>query len=112
VSGVTVLTDPKACPACNGTCRTMHPGWEEFWRVHATDETGRDVHEHAREWFGVGGVAPLPPEEIVCETCNGRGRVGTERPLDDVVKNVYDLLHLHERRISALEERLKITNQP
>jgi hypothetical protein len=86
-----------------------HPLWEQFWRDYhnlpAEDRDGR-IGKMTRAWFREHDHPAPPPEEIVCPECAGNGHTGTERPLDDVVQNLYDLIERQDSRIQALEEQL------
>lgn len=103
MSGVTVLMHLKPCGRCNGAGLVIHPRWEEFWRDRAARTPG--TNDPVAYFRTLGFDAP-PSEEIVCPACAGNGHTGTERPLDDVIQNLYDLIERQDSRIQALEEQL------
>jgi hypothetical protein len=109
MSGVTVTVGRRMCPTCAGSRMVNHPLWEQFWRDYhnlpAEDRDGR-IGKMTRAWFREHDHPAPPPEEIVCPECAGNGHTGTERPLDDVVQNLYDLIERQDSRIQALEEQL------
>jgi len=106
VSGVTVTVGRQPCSTCNSSGLVIHPQWEQFWRENATVPERGDTGKRSLAYFRALGFETPPPEEIVCDTCDGRGHTGTDRPLDDVIQNLYDLNESLCSRVQALEEQL------
>ena len=63
----------EVCPGCRGSGVVTHPAWEVYWEGHFALLEERAL----REWFASEGYGEIPPEEIPCPECGGRGH--TER---------------------------------
>ena len=74
----------RTCETCHGDAVVMSPVWEDYWDY--LDErkrfpvTGSD--EKVSWWTNKGyDYDDLPPEEIVCQSCRGEGKIVTRVPL-------------------------------
>lgn len=69
----------EECRKCNGAGYTINPIWEEYFRIY--DVITADI----RDWFGYHGYHHMPPEEIKCENCDGRGWISYKVPLEEAL---------------------------
>jgi len=61
-----LITEEISCPDCEGAGVIQHPLWKSITAKHTDKEI--------RDYFAERGYYNPPPEEILCDTCEGRGK--------------------------------------
>ena len=61
----------EICTECRGSGYIVHPAWQKYWEGHFALLDERSL----REWFSQEGYSEVPPEEVECPECGGRGHM-------------------------------------
>lgn len=82
---VYLLTKRQICPKCNGEKYVQHPAWKEYWEDPAKP-TDYIAWFQAHAWME--NSRDLPPEEVECYECDGKGYVEEQVDLRDVLREL------------------------
>ncbi len=82
------LLTRQTCPSCGGARVRQHPPWAQFWREwKARKGTHVELQDGSVErWFQSQGHDQLPPEEVLCEICEGVGEVDGTISVPDLAR--------------------------
>lgn len=72
-----LVKEVSSCPKCEGDGFIVHPLWQELYKVNP-----RPSLDEVSKFFEERGFSNLPPEEIECPACQGRGTVERWIPLE------------------------------
>ena len=73
----------ETCDECGGSGFVLDPDWAEY-----SSDYGDPVMWFQARGLDVRKEEDLPPEEILCDVCNGEGRRRLEVPLAEALKEI------------------------
>lgn len=83
------ITKESTCPKCEGSRVIDDPIWAAYWQAVEDGSAGK-AYEHILEFFAEYGCdvygEPLPPEEMACPDCDGRGVVTEKVELSEALR--------------------------
>jgi len=71
------------CPRCSCCGVVIHPAWEQFY-----SDAEKDPHLKYENWFCENGYtfsSDIPPEEIPCPDCEGKGEIESRVELNEAL---------------------------
>ena len=82
----------ETCPACNGDGWIVNPAWE-LYEQEMEQRHGKYWYREIspQEWDLVAselGFSEVPCEETPCHRCNGEGKIRSEVPLADALRDL------------------------
>lgn len=84
-----LVTKETRCGDCNGYGAVTHPVWQQNWdEIYAAEDH--------RDWFSAHGYSEIPPEEIACGACDGKGKYVEQVDLVDALRSLGVLSNLRE----------------
>jgi DnaJ-class molecular chaperone len=91
-----ILRIQSKCGHCKGKGVIENPRWQKFWKYVGSEDGLRFSDEDVAMWFKEKGwqIDVLPPEEMQCPTCYGRGIVERTAPFKHIKLFLIHKLHI------------------